>query len=558
MLPRILTQARLLLENLSLLKELSTPGKIDDQHWKGLSCILLISIFAVICATFLDYGLTWDEDAQRTYGDFVLKWYSSFFQDRSALNFLNLYLYGGFFEAVAQLATRIAPLGVYETRHLVNAVFGFLGLVGAYKLGAHLAGAVGGFFSALFLTLTPGFYGHLFNNPKDIPFAVLFLFSVYFLFKTYDILPYISKGLIITLGISIGLTSGVRVAGIVLVFYQAILWITWITSQCLFSPLSARISIFRTERMLLIFYLSTVILAWIVMLIWWPWAQTSPLFNVVSALREIAHFKWDGMVFFNRQFFAATELPWSYLPTWLAISLPEFYFIILLGGFCNAIIFLVNFEKTEENIKALVKIGFIIFMICFPIISAILLHSTVYDGMRQFLFVVPLLSVLLGVSFVKLLCSNCNPLIKKFMISLIILSGILTIVDMLRLHPYQSIYFNRIVAGGMKAGSVRFETDYWGSAHKEGAEWLIKHNYSNSSENIRVANCAVPVLSGYVFEKLKGTKRRFTTVTRDENPHIVLATTRWKCHELISGKILHIVERMDVPLLYVIEVIPNH
>ncbi len=113
-------------------------AKISDKHWRYLSYTLFLIVLIFILVTFLDYGLTADEEVQRIYGDHILSWYSSFFRDRSALSYLNLHLYGGFFEVVAQLASRIVPLGVYETRHLINALFGLLGVVAAYKLGAHV------------------------------------------------------------------------------------------------------------------------------------------------------------------------------------------------------------------------------------------------------------------------------------------------------------------------------------------------------------------------------------------------------------------------------------
>jgi hypothetical protein len=298
-------------------------------------------------------------------------------------------------------------------------------------------------------------------------------------------------------------------------------------------------------------------MAWMVMLVWWPWAQTSPLFNVIAALREIAHFKWMGGVFFKGQFFAATQIPWDYLPTWMLISLPEFYFFTLTIGVIKALGFVVNGEKTKENGETLVKTSMLIFLFCLPIISAIVLHSTIYDGMRQFLFVIPFLSILAGISFTGLIKSNCHIIVKRSVIALVGISLIVTIIDMLRLHPYQSIYFNRAVAGGMQSGAMRYETDYWGSAHREGAEWLVEHYQSDTDETIRVANCAAPFLSDYFFEKLDRTRERFVTVIRNDNPHVVLAMTRGNCHESIKGKILHIIERMNVPLLYIIEVIPH-
>ena len=81
---------------------------------------------------------------------------------------------------MVSICRKILPLDVYETRHLVNALFGFLAVCGAYNSGRYLSSPAPGFFSALFLTVTPGFYGHIFNNSKDVPFAALFAFALYY------------------------------------------------------------------------------------------------------------------------------------------------------------------------------------------------------------------------------------------------------------------------------------------------------------------------------------------------------------------------------------------
>src|SRR5919199_6293072 len=52
---------------------------MQDQHWQGFSYALFACVGLVICATFLDYGLTWDEEMHVNHGYHVLKWYSSFF-----------------------------------------------------------------------------------------------------------------------------------------------------------------------------------------------------------------------------------------------------------------------------------------------------------------------------------------------------------------------------------------------------------------------------------------------------------------------------------------------
>ncbi|MFZ1793472.1 MAG: hypothetical protein WAU96_08620, partial [Anaerolineae bacterium] len=119
-----------------------------------------------VLITFRDYGIGWDEGLQYKYGDYAIQWYVSGFTNQQALHFFNLMYYGAFFEMVAQAATYISPFGLFETRHLVTALFGLLGLLGAMKAGRALKGPAGGFFAALFLALSPFYWGNSFFNSK--------------------------------------------------------------------------------------------------------------------------------------------------------------------------------------------------------------------------------------------------------------------------------------------------------------------------------------------------------------------------------------------------------
>jgi hypothetical protein len=46
-------------------------------------------------------------------------------------------------------------------------------------------------------------------------------------------------------------------------------------------------------------------------------------------------------------------------------------------------------------------------------------------------------------------------------------------VKMVELHPYNLVYFNRLV-GGLPGAKGRYETDYWGFSYKEALEHLMK------------------------------------------------------------------------------------
>jgi hypothetical protein len=524
-----------------------------DQHWRWLAYAWFVCVFITMGATVLDYGLTWDEEDLMRYGAAVVQWYTSVFHDDTALTYSNLFWYGGFFEGLAHVATRISPFGVYETHHVVIALFGYMGLIGAYKLGAHFSGPPGGVLSALFLTLMPVYYGHLFNNPKDIPFATLSVWAVYYLFRSYACLPRVPNQLLVKLGITLGLTLGVRVGGGLLFIYLTILWAGWLVLQYAWQRGEARARISACLAALGRSFLSTLLLAWAVMLVAWPWAQRSPLLRPLKALYWTARFPWYGVVLFNGRYIA--DVPWTYLPTWFGIQLPEFYMLAFAIGGVLAVAWVMAWTNTPAYGERLLKVGLLIFMAGFPILAAILLRATVYYGMRQFLFVLPLLAVLAGISVAGLLRSEVSRVIKQGVGGLMVLSAAITVVDMVQLHPYQTVYFNRAIAGGVKAVATRFETDYWGNSYKEGAEWVIAHYRPQAAGKVRVANCSSPFLTGYIFEKTGARRQRFVTVPLEDYPHLFLATTRNACHRAHrEGKVLHVVQRKDTPLLYIIEI----
>ena len=62
----------------------------------------------------------------------------------------------------------------------------------------------------------------------------------------------------------------------------------------------------------------------------------------------MAHFRWPLTVFFDGEFIPGGALPWTYLPVWVLISLPEFYFITVALGFLLAIRLLITERKSGE------------------------------------------------------------------------------------------------------------------------------------------------------------------------------------------------------------------
>src|SRR5690349_8276603 len=256
--------------------------------WDRCAGLLFLLAAALVVFTFRDYGVTWDEDVHNWYGVFVLDYYTSFFKDTRALTWLNLYNYGAAFDLIAAMLNRLSPIGTYETRHLLNGIVGVVGLVGTWKLGRALGGPRAGFIAALLLLLTPNYYGQMFNNPKDIPFAVASVWATYYMVRIVPVLPAPRWSLLAKLGVAIGLALGVRVGGLLLVCYLGLMLLLWSLWR-LAEHRSPQVFIADGLRTLWRVMLPMAVAAWPVMLVCWPWAQVQPIENPLRSLAFFTH-----------------------------------------------------------------------------------------------------------------------------------------------------------------------------------------------------------------------------------------------------------------------------
>lgn len=85
-----------------------------------------------------------------------------------------------------------------------------LGLWGTWRLGRLIGGGFVCVVAMLLLALTPMYYGHIYNNPKDIPFACGVVWTLYYMCKTLGAYPQIKTSLLLKLGIVYSLTLGAR------------------------------------------------------------------------------------------------------------------------------------------------------------------------------------------------------------------------------------------------------------------------------------------------------------------------------------------------------------
>src|SRR5262249_55139707 len=237
----------------------------------------------------------------------------------------------------------------------------------------------------------------------------------------------------------------------------------------------------------------------------------------------------------------------SYLPTWFAITTPELYVVAFgLGAYALTV-------RRQLSVRINGRgLALILIAIALPIGGALITKPALYDGLRHFLFIFPLLAALAGVAISAFIAAERIPLmVRAGGLTVLCISAAMTIIDVIKLHPYEYAYFNRTF-GGLAAAQGRFETDFWGASYKEGFEWVVNDSRT-SRVPLRVASCneSSNERLEYYRQEWPGVSDRIVVVSPDAHPDIFLESTRRYLCTNVDGPVIHTVSRVGVPLLYV-------
>jgi 4-amino-4-deoxy-L-arabinose transferase-like glycosyltransferase len=444
------------------------PPESQSAHIADRLALALLAIAAVVAlVTFRDYGLGWDDYTHAEYGDLLLSLYASGFADRRALSWVNLYEYGGGFDLAAALLAKILPFSLFETRRLTGAIAGLLGLLIAWRTGRRVGGPLAGFIALALLATCPLFVGHAFMNAKDAPFAVAMAFLLLGLVRAFEEYPRPGAASIALLGLGAGLAIGTRVLGGFGALYALGALVLLVTLDARRDGLRAAA---RACGRFLLRLLPGLLLGYAAMALVWPWGAAEPL-NPFRALQYFSRFfeePWDEL--FGGALIKVTQMPRSYLPTLLALKLPELFVMLALAGVVGALIgaFGTSNDPNRRAVLLLVALA-----AALPIAVAVAMRPAMYNGVRHFLFVIPPLAVAGGLAGAWLFDAlrRRGHLAAMAGAAVFAIGLALPVIDMVRVHPFEYTSFNRI-AGGLAEARERYMLDYWGLSLKQASQGL--------------------------------------------------------------------------------------
>lgn len=196
----------------------------------------------------------------------------------------------------------------------------------------------------------------------------------------------------------------------------------------------------------------------------WPYLWPDPPGHLLESVQVMSQYPWKGQVLFNGQYYASTELPYSYLPVLLAIQFTEPVWLLFIIGLC----------ALRKNNIAIVST---LLWFVLPLIGLIVTRAPLYDNTRQIFFILPPVFLVAGLGVDSLFKHVSRPMVKAGIAALLLLPGLVAAV---RLHPYEYVYYNSLV--GNPTG--RFELDYWGTSYREAAQWLNRNAPANAKISI--------------------------------------------------------------------------
>jgi len=445
------------------MKSISMPKASATAGWCDAIAIAVFVIVAAIAAfTFGDYGLGWDDYTHSQYGDLLVSLYGSGFADRRALSFVNLYMYGGGFDLLATLSAKVLPFDLFETRRLVGAAVGLVGLFFTWRLGRRLGGPFGGLLALVLLATCPLYYGHMFMNAKDAPFAVAMVIALLGIVRALDEYPHATPATVALCGVGVGLAVGSRVMGgfaIINALVPLLLILAVRSRRSGVKPALGEWASFLTA------FIPGAILAYLVMGLVWPWSVVSPLnpFRAVEYFSNFFERPWREL--FDGSLILVPDMPRSYVPTLVALTLPEVMLLLGVCGTIGAIIATARGEGARPDPFAGRRAALLAVVLAavVPVLVTVATQPAMYNGIRHFVFLTPPFAVLGGLAgawIARRLVPHGR--VATAAGAVILIAGVAApMVEMVRLHPYEYTHFNHL-AGGVAGARPRYMLDYWG------------------------------------------------------------------------------------------------
>ncbi len=450
---------------------------------------LFISLcFCVITAfTLNNYGVTWDEGVYFKAGDS----YRSWLRNPSLQNIEDFWKLNHEHPPLTKILGGMTKYLFHEKLHLLSNISSF-----------RLSGLIFVFFSAYFLFsfasklwnqqiafyttasffFLPRIFFHSHLGAMDYPITVLWFLVIYFYWQGLQ-----RTKCIFVASILLGFALLTKINAFLLYIPILFCWVLNYYGLVKTTPSRSRRK-YSEPNQILYKIIPMVIIPPIIFIAFWPWLWTDTL----QKLSEYLSFHRHHAVIYTYYWGVQTPFaPWHYPLILAFITVP----LVILVPFSIGWIRIVACPN-RTNV-------FLLFNALFPLLLISLPSVPKYDGERLFLPAFPFICLIAGMGIQQIFLWAKNIRREKIFYLLYASLFIWTVYSsIIRIHPYQSSYFNEVIGGVDGAAQKGFEPEYWGNAYIGALEWL--NNHSENKYWIYMADLEPKILWGWELYKEDG------------------------------------------------------
>ena len=466
--------------------------KTNNKYILKIIAITLGVFFCLYCIFYI--GLSYDQIFHIENGERRLKYLFSLGR-YDYYDILHLRYYPGLYDTISALLASAFPRNFYyESYYIINFLTGIFGIFGLKKVIKFFFGTTVSKIFFVISIFSPLYFGHLAINPKDTIIATANFWVLYYVIKY---LKSESKShrndIAIKIGLFVGLGAGIRVLflgtliPIIFFLFLEIFFIKRISKK-----INYHLFFFHVFVIILISYL--------LLIICWPNTHGNILFDPITIFLQSLNDTSQGvqLSYFAGKFYETLNTPWNYILLNLFYKIPVFYLIIFLLG----ITYLKEINRCLYKNSNFFYYSYIsLFLLCIPVAIAIFLDLKIHDGLRYFIYLIPLFNIVPSI-FLYYLYKEFDSLKNKILSIILLPFLIIFMIKFVLISPYQYSYLNLFNDFFLEKNS--FENDYWGTSSKELIKKFSKKVKNDKSLNI--ATCGINHINVKYYLKKNGIK----------------------------------------------------
>ena len=498
-----------------------------ERRFKWAAPVFFLAVLLLGILLNGDYGVSWDEFAERRSG--ALSAYCALnLLERGEVIPLSVLrqaiggdcYYGMGFQHILFAAEHfllgendflesIPGRDAWLMRHALNFMFVWCGLIALFLSGKLLWRRTStALIPVLLFLLTPRFWAEAFYNSKDMPLLASVMIAGYFLLRMIR-RPRIANAVLFA--VAAAFAASIRLLGGAVFLAGA-------------AAMIAAPRLRATQKITLLALIGAVAAA--ALIAFYPACWSAPADFFVEALHYMARHPWNGRIlFFGREYFAS-QVPWYYVPAWMAVTLPVPLLALFLCGHCRAGKSFAGVFRGRRPFRDRCRILLALFFYI-SLLTIMFECGTCYNSWRQFYFLAwPVLLIAAdGWDWLWRAAKRRRAAAFGCAAAAAVWIGC-TAAWMVYVHPWQNMFFN-VLAG---APDGRFELDYWHVAEMD----ALRRISARAADSDEVFSVARSETNYFVIGMLPpGERSRLYIVPKEEfcRSFVYFAPPQWRMEQ---------------------------